>query len=68
MSDLNSWEDSPDAQQDQDLSRQAQQSLNMGGHQQQPQQQQQRGGFNPGMGSFQPGAATFNPGQAYFNP
>ncbi|KAG9523658.1 translation elongation factor 1-alpha, partial [Aureobasidium melanogenum] len=68
MSDLNSWEDSPDAQQDQDLSRQAQQSLNMGAQQQQHPQQQQRGGFNPGMGSFQPGATTFNPGQAYFNP
>jgi peptide chain release factor subunit 3 len=68
MSDLNSWEDSPDAQQDQDLSRQAQQSLNMRGQQQQPQQQQQRGGFQPGMGSFTPGAASFNPGQAFFNP
>jgi peptide chain release factor subunit 3 len=69
MSDLNSWEDSPDAQQDQDLSRQTQQSLNMRGQQQPPQQQQQYGGgFQPGMGSFTPGAATFNPGQAFFNP
>ncbi|KAI4794196.1 hypothetical protein E4T44_12541, partial [Aureobasidium sp. EXF-8845] len=70
MSDLNSWEDSPDAQQDQDLSRQAQQNLNIRGQQQQqqPQQQQQYGGFQPGMGSFQPGAAAFNPGQAFFNP
>jgi peptide chain release factor subunit 3 len=68
MSDLNSWEDSPDAQQDQDLSRQTQQSLNMRGQQQPPQQQQQYGGFQPGMGSFTPGAASFNPGQAFFNP
>lgn len=66
MSDLNSWEDSPDAQQDESLSRQAQQSLNMG--QQQQQYQQQRGGFQPMMNSFQPGAAAFNPGQAYFQP
>ncbi|KAF2227518.1 P-loop containing nucleoside triphosphate hydrolase protein [Elsinoe ampelina] len=55
MSDLNSWEDSPDAQDD-NLSRQTQQRLNMG-------QQQQN--FTPGANSFTPGANTFQPGQQY---
>ncbi|TKX24766.1 eukaryotic peptide chain release factor GTP-binding subunit [Elsinoe australis] len=54
MSDLNSWEDSPDAQ-DQELSRQAQQRLNMGGQQ----------NFVPGANSFTPGASSFQPGQQY---
>ncbi|PNS15089.1 Eukaryotic peptide chain release factor GTP-binding subunit [Sphaceloma murrayae] len=53
MSDLNSWEDSPDAQ-DNDLARQAQQRLNMG---------QQN--FVPGANTFTPGASTFQPGQQY---
>lgn len=54
MSNLNSWEDDPSAQ-DENLSRQAQQQLNMN-----PQAQ---GGFHPGASSFQPGAASFQPGQ-----
>ncbi|KAK6078220.1 eukaryotic peptide chain release factor gtp-binding subunit [Seiridium cupressi] len=58
MSDLNSWEDDPSAQ-DENLSRQAQ-NLNL--NQQQQQQQQQQGGFRPGVASFQPGAASFTPG------
>lgn len=55
MSELNSWEDSPDAQ-DNDLSRQTQQRLNMSQHQQ---------GFVPGAASFTPGASAFQPGQPY---
>ncbi|KAF3015106.1 hypothetical protein G7054_g13777 [Neopestalotiopsis clavispora] len=58
MSDLNSWEDDPSAQ-DENLSRQAQ-NLNLNN------QQQGQGGFRPGVASFQPGAASFTPGaQAY---
>ncbi|KAI0019144.1 hypothetical protein F4780DRAFT_459366 [Xylariomycetidae sp. FL0641] len=57
MSDLNSWEDDPAAQDD-NLSRQAQQ-MNLNN------QPQGQGGFRPGVASFQPGAASFTPGQAY---
>ena len=55
MSDLNSWEDDPAAQ-DEHLSQQAQQNLNLNG----------RGNtFQPGAASFQPGAQSFQPGQQY---
>ncbi|KAI9743041.1 MAG: translation termination factor GTPase eRF3 [Claussenomyces sp. TS43310] len=55
MSDLNSWEDDPTAQED-NLSRQTQQiNLNP----------QQSGTFRPGANSFQPGAQSFQPGQQY---
>ncbi|EFX00090.1 eukaryotic peptide chain release factor GTP-binding subunit [Grosmannia clavigera kw1407] len=57
MSHLNSWEDDPAAQ-DENLARQAQQQLNVGGG-------GGRGNFHVGAATFQPGAATFNPGQAY---
>ncbi|KAF4122699.1 peptide chain release factor subunit 3 [Geosmithia morbida] len=69
MSNLNSWEDDPSAQQDENLARQAQQQLNVN-----PAAQAQQGGFRPGGGipsfvpgaqSFQPGAQSFQPGQAY---
>ncbi|KAK2627983.1 hypothetical protein QTJ16_002629 [Diplocarpon rosae] len=65
MSDLNSWEDDPAAQED--LSRQAQQ-LNLNNA---PQQPQQGGGgagglsFRPGANTFQPGAQSFQPGQSF---
>ncbi|KAG6009706.1 translation termination factor GTPase eRF3 [Claviceps maximensis] len=58
MSNLNSWEDDPSAQ-DENLSRRAQQQLNMN-----PGQQTQ-GGFRPNVASFQPTAQSFQPGQAY---
>ncbi|KAG5982431.1 translation termination factor GTPase eRF3 [Claviceps digitariae] len=58
MSNLNSWEDDPSAQ-DENLSRRAQQQLNVN-----PGQQAQ-GGFRPNVASFQPTAQTFQPGQAY---
>ncbi|KAK2745090.1 translation termination factor GTPase eRF3 [Myotisia sp. PD_48] len=61
MSNLESWEDDPAAQ-DEHLSRQAQQSLNLN---QQRQQQHQQSGFHPGAASFQPSAAPFQPGQQY---
>lgn len=56
MSHLNSWEDDPSAQ-DENLSRQAQQQLNMN--------QGQQGGFraNAAAASFQPTAQAFQPGQ-----
>lgn len=57
MSDLNSWEDDPAAQED-NLSRQTQQmNLNAGA--------QQQGGFRPGANTFTPGAASFQPGQPF---
>ncbi|KAH6647525.1 P-loop containing nucleoside triphosphate hydrolase protein [Truncatella angustata] len=59
MSDLNSWEDDPSAQ-DENLSRQAQ-NLNLNN-------QQRQGGFNAGGASFTPGAASFTPGAASFTP
>lgn len=58
MSDLNSWEDDPSAQ-DENLARQAQQQLNMN-----PAPAQ--GGFRPGIASFQPGAQAFQPGQQQY--
>ncbi|KAK1759667.1 P-loop containing nucleoside triphosphate hydrolase protein [Echria macrotheca] len=57
MSDLNSWEDDPAAQ-DENLARQTQQSMNLGN-------QQGQGTFRPGAATFQPTANTFQPGQAY---
>ncbi|KAG8423885.1 translation termination factor GTPase eRF3 [Metarhizium acridum] len=57
MSNLNSWEDDPAAQ-DENLSRRAQQQLNVNAGQSQ-------GGFRPGAASFQPGAQSFQPGQPY---
>ncbi|KAM0277726.1 hypothetical protein ACHAQH_005587 [Verticillium albo-atrum] len=60
MSNLNSWEDDPAAQQDENLSRQAQQQLNINN-----QPNPNAGSFRPGVASFQPGAQSFNPGQQY---
>lgn len=57
MSDLNSWEDDPAAQ-DENLSRQAQQ-MNLNNN------PQQGGSFRPGASSFQPGAQSFQPGQNF---
>ncbi|OJD26639.1 hypothetical protein ACJ73_01972 [Blastomyces percursus] len=54
---LDSWEDDPAAQDD-NLSRQTQQRLNLNN-------QQQHSSFRPGASSFQPGAAAFQPGQQY---
>ncbi|KAL2068831.1 hypothetical protein VTL71DRAFT_15169 [Oculimacula yallundae] len=66
MSDLNSWEDDPAAQED--LSRQTQQ-MNLNNTPQQPQQGRAQGGgapsFRPGANSFQPGAQSFQPGQNF---
>ncbi|PGH27733.1 hypothetical protein AJ80_00520 [Polytolypa hystricis UAMH7299] len=56
MSGLESWEDDPAAQDD-NLSRQTQQSLNLNSAQQPS--------FRPGAANFQPGAAAFTPGQPY---
>ncbi|KAK4130959.1 hypothetical protein BT67DRAFT_445108 [Trichocladium antarcticum] len=47
-----SWEDDPAAQ-DENLARQAQQQMNIGG------------GFRPGAAAFQPTAQTFQPGQGF---
>ncbi|KAK0707406.1 P-loop containing nucleoside triphosphate hydrolase protein [Lasiosphaeris hirsuta] len=49
-----SWEDDPAAQDD-ELARQTQQQMNLGG-------QQNQGSFRPGVASFQPTAQTFSPG------
>lgn len=58
MSGLDSWEDDPAAQDD-NLSSQTQQSLNLNG-------QSGRGStFTPGANTFQPGAQSFQPGQQY---
>ncbi|PGG99258.1 hypothetical protein AJ79_08595 [Helicocarpus griseus UAMH5409] len=57
---LDSWEDDPAAQDD-NLSRQTQQRLNLNNQQQQP-------SFRPGASSFQPGAASFTPGAPAFQP
>ncbi|KAK3939664.1 P-loop containing nucleoside triphosphate hydrolase protein [Diplogelasinospora grovesii] len=58
MSNLNSWEDDPAAQEE-NLAQQTQQmNLNSRG-------QTQQGGFRAGAASFTPGAASFQPGQAY---
>lgn len=56
MSNLNSWEDDPAAQ-DENLAQQAQQ-MNLGNNQGQP-------SFRPGATTFTPGAASFQPGQPY---
>jgi peptide chain release factor subunit 3 len=61
MSNLNSWEDDPSAQ-DENLARRAQQQLNVNPGQAQGQGQ---GGFRPSIASFQPGAQSFQPGQQY---
>ena len=61
MSDLNSWEDDPAAQEE-NLSRQTQQ-MNLNNSNQQ--QQQQGGSFRPGASSFTPGAQSFQPGQNF---
>ncbi|MCJ1291238.1 translation termination factor GTPase eRF3 [Xylographa carneopallida] len=58
MSGLDSWEDDPAAQ-DENLSRQTQQSMNLNG------QGAQARTFTPGANSFQPGAQSFQPGQQY---
>ncbi|KAI0392166.1 hypothetical protein F5Y17DRAFT_377210 [Xylariaceae sp. FL0594] len=55
MSDLNSWEDDPAAQ-DENLSRQTQQ-MNLNNH------PANAPTFRPGASSFHPGAYTFQPGQ-----
>jgi len=60
MADLNSWEDDPAAQ-DENLSRQAQQQLNVN----QQNAAAAQGAFRPGVASFQPGAQSFQPGQPY---
>ncbi|ROT43319.1 hypothetical protein SODALDRAFT_327510 [Sodiomyces alkalinus F11] len=60
MSNLNSWEDDRAAQQDDNLSRQAEQQLNINA-----QQNPQAPTFQPGAASFQPSAQTFQPGQQY---
>lgn len=52
-----SWEDDPAAQ-DENLARQAQQQMHIGG-------QQPQGSFRPGAASFQPTAQTFQPGQGF---
>ncbi|EHY58138.1 translation termination factor GTPase eRF3 [Exophiala dermatitidis] len=49
---FDSWEDA--AAQDEDLSRQTQQNLNINAN-----------SFRPGVASFQPGATSFQPGQPY---
>ena len=59
MSNLNSWEDDPAAQEE-NLAQQAQQ-MNLGN---QPQGQSQTG-FRPGAATFSPGAAAFQPGQSF---
>ncbi|KIN01250.1 hypothetical protein OIDMADRAFT_103874 [Oidiodendron maius Zn] len=56
MSELNSWEDDPAAQDD-NLSRQTQQ-MNLNNNPQQT-------SFRPGASSFQPGAQSFQPGQQF---
>lgn len=58
MSGLDSWEDDP-AVQDESLSQQAQQNLNID-------QRNGRGtAFTPNANTFQPGASSFQPGQSY---
>ncbi|CAD6563549.1 MAG: translation termination factor GTPase eRF3 [Alectoria sarmentosa] len=58
MSGLDSWEDDPAAQDD-NLSRQTQQNLNINGQAGRPT------GFTPNANTFQPGAQSFQPGQQY---
>lgn len=58
MSGLDSWEDDP-AVQDDNLSRQTQQNLNING------QAGRLNTFTPSANTFQPGAQSFQPGQQY---
>ncbi|MCJ1245331.1 translation termination factor GTPase eRF3 [Trapelia coarctata] len=58
MSGLDSWEDDPAAQ-DENLSRQTQQNLNLNG------QPAQSHTFTPQANTFQPGAQSFQPGQPF---
>ena len=58
MSGLDSWEDDPSAQDD-DLSRQTQQNLNINGQTGRPTN------FTPNASTFHPGAQSFQPGQQY---
>lgn len=58
MSGLESWEDDP-AVQDDNISRQMQQNLNINGQAGRPT------GFTPNANTFQPGAQSFQPGQQY---
>lgn len=62
MSQYNSWEDDPSAQDD--LARQAQQ-MNLNGGRGGAAPRGGRGGFHAAASTFTPGAATFNPGQPY---
>lgn len=59
MSGLDSWEDDPTAQ-DEDISRQAQQNLNISS-----QQNGRKSNLTPNATAFQPGAQSFQPGQQY---
>ncbi|KAH8912074.1 hypothetical protein BR93DRAFT_872058 [Coniochaeta sp. PMI_546] len=61
MSNYNSWEDDPAAQEE-NLAQQTGQ-MNLGNN-----QQPQRTGFHPSAAGFTPGAATFTPGAATFQP
>jgi peptide chain release factor subunit 3 len=64
MSNLNSWEDDPAAQ-DENLAQQAQQQLNVNPAAAQGSFRPGGASFTPGAASFQPGAASFQPGQAF---
>jgi peptide chain release factor subunit 3 len=59
MSDLNSWEDDPAAQADDNLARQTQQNLNV--NDRQTAQPAQSGAFRPDANSFNPGSQSFVP-------
>ena len=59
MSNLNSWEEDPAAQDDNNLSRQTQQ-MNLNN-----QPQPQANAFRPGAATFHPGAQSFQPGQPF---
>lgn len=59
MSGLDSWEDDPTAQDD-DLSKRANQNLNLNSS-----QNTQTSQFTPNATTFQPGAQSFEPGQPY---
>ena len=58
MSGLDSWEDDPSAQDD-EMSRQTQQNLNINGQTGRPTN------FTPNASTFHPGAQSFQPGQQY---
>lgn len=57
MSNLDSWENDPAAQDDNNLAQQTQQQLNIN--------QQQQPAFRPNAQAFQPTAQSFQPGQPY---